>query len=73
MNWLRKKIVNWLFGVDYVKYVDALKNYAKAVNDNFNLRNEIIKIINKPIISCFFTIPPQKKTVKTALFINIYI
>lgn len=47
MNWLRKKIVNWLFGVDYVKYVDALKNYAKAVNDNFNLRNEIIKIINK--------------------------
>lgn len=33
MKWLRKKIIDWLFGVDYISYEKIYKNYVETSNE----------------------------------------
>lgn len=36
MKWLRKKIIDWLFGVDYISYEEIYKNYVETSNEYIN-------------------------------------
>ena len=33
MKWMRKKIIDWLFGVDYISYEEIYKNYVETSNE----------------------------------------
>lgn len=46
MKWLRKKIINWLFGVDYISYeelFDTYKEVYKAYEENYEAYKNAIK------------------------------
>lgn len=36
MKWMRKKIIDWLFGVDYISYEEIYKNYVETSNEYIN-------------------------------------
>ncbi len=36
MNWLRKKIINWLFGSDFVDYEELYNTYIETSNNYIN-------------------------------------
>ena len=36
MNWLRKKIINWLFGSDFVDYEELYNTYIETSNNYTN-------------------------------------
>lgn len=40
MNWLRKKIINWLFEGDYASCLDTLKEYIKVKEEICELSNK---------------------------------
>ena len=37
MKWLRKKIIDWLFGVDYISYEEIYKNYVETLKFLYDL------------------------------------
>lgn len=45
MKWLRKKIINWLFGTDFMTYEKLYNTYVETVNEYINYLNKEAEFI----------------------------
>ena len=49
MKWLRKKIINWLFGTDFVEYERLYNTYVETTNNYMNYLDKEKEFINSMI------------------------
>lgn len=49
MKWLRKKIIDWLFGTDFVEYERLYNTYVETTNNYTNYLDKEKEFINSMI------------------------
>ena len=47
MNWMKKRIINWLFGAKFVDYEKLFDTYEKLFNNYEELYKDYITSLNK--------------------------
>ena len=46
MNWLRKKIIDWIFGTNFVYYEDLYSTYVETTNDYMKHLDKEMEVID---------------------------
>ena len=46
MKWLRKKIIDWLFGTNFVDYEDLYNTYVETANDYMKHLDKEMEVID---------------------------
>lgn len=46
MNWLRKKIINWLFGTNFVEYERLYNSYVEISNNYMNCLDRQAEVLD---------------------------
>ena len=46
MNWLRKKIINWLFGTNFVEYERLYNSYVEIANNYMNCLDRQAEVLD---------------------------